>query len=335
MADTKNPPFIAPKFDWTKPNLCDQFRIFSRKVTFAFNGQFKDSDDKVKVGCILNWLDDEAFLIYDNLTFVEPAHKDLPDKVLEVFSNYLKPERNVFHSWYTLGIIYSNQFKSQSDFYNHLQCVAKECNFSSHDEVVKFLFLTHNNNTHVHKDLLKQMKEDTTLATMLNIAWVSEGTIHSEDLSKQYLDMIKVNNKPVDFVKKARSKSNGRKDSRSTSHSGSCGNCGLKHPPKKCKAFGKKCYSCGKMNHFITMCRSRNQSQSQNKGKSALHSTNKPNGTKQNQQNRSHHNFYEVIHQSDSYDYEQDSITIVFNKQFRKKMLCLMKYLHNQVYSMP
>ena len=88
---------------------------------------------------------------------------------------------------------------------------AKECNFSSHDEVVKFLFLTYNNNTRVCEDLLKEMKEDTTLATMLNIARISEGTIHSEELSKQYLDTIKVNNKQVDSVKKARSKSAGRK----------------------------------------------------------------------------------------------------------------------------
>ena len=73
--------------------------------------------------------------------------KDLPDKVLDAFSNYLKPERNVFHSWYTLRSIYSNQFKTQSDFYNCLQSVAKECNFSNSEEVVKFLFLTHNNNT--------------------------------------------------------------------------------------------------------------------------------------------------------------------------------------------
>ena len=51
---------------------------------------------------------------------------------------------------------------------------AKECNFSSHDEVVKFLFLTHNNNTHVCEDFLKEMKEDTTLATMLNIVRISE-----------------------------------------------------------------------------------------------------------------------------------------------------------------
>ena len=94
--------------------------------------------------------------------------------------------------------------------------------------------------------------------------------------------MIKVSNKQVDSVKKARSKSGGKKGPRSISHSGSCGNCGSKHPPKKCKAFGQKCYGCGKLNHFITMCRSRNQSQSQSK--SIPHSTNKPSGTKQNQQ---------------------------------------------------
>ena len=160
---------------------------------------------------------DDAFLIYDNLTFAEAAHKDVPDKVLETFSNYLKPERNVFHLWHTLGSIYSNQFKSQSDFYNHLQCVPKECDFSAGDEIVKFLFLTHNNNTHVCEDLLKEMKEDTTLATMINIACVSEGTIHSEELSKQYLETIKVSNKQIDSVHKGKPK--GRSGSRNKQHS--------------------------------------------------------------------------------------------------------------------
>ena len=182
-------------------------------MRFAFDGQFKDSDNKVKVSCILNWLGDEAFLIYDNLTFAEPTDKDLPNKVLDAFPNYLKPERNVFHSWYTLGNIYSNQFKTQSDFYNHLQSVAKECNFSNSDEVVKFLFLTHNNNTHVCEDLLKEMKEDTSLATMLNIVWISERTIHSKELSKQYLDTIKVSNKQINSMKKSRIKSGSRNKS--------------------------------------------------------------------------------------------------------------------------
>ena len=85
----------------------------------------------------------------------------------------------------------------------------------------------------MHEDLLKEMKEDTSLATMLNVAQISEGTIHSEELSKQYLDMIKVSNKQIDSVKKPRSKSGGRNKSCSTSHGGACGNCGSKTPSKE------------------------------------------------------------------------------------------------------
>ena len=153
------------------------------------------------------------------------------------------------------------------------------------------------------------MKEDTSLATMLNIVRISEGTIHSEELSKQYLETIKVSNKQIDSVKKPKSKSGSRNKSCSTSHGGACGNCGSKHPPRRCKAFGKKCHGCGKLNHFITMCRSRNQSQSQNKGNTP-HATNKPHGSKQNQnQSRSCHDFYEVNNQDNfKFDCEQDSI---------------------------
>ena len=72
------------------------------------------------------------------------------------------------------------------------------------------------------------------------------------------------------------------------------------------------------------MCRSRNQSQSQSKeNTNNPHATNKPHGSKQNQnqsQNRSHHDFYEVNNQDNfEFDYEQDSITIVFNMQYRNK----------------
>ena len=56
------------------------------------------------------------------------------------------------------------------------------------------------------------------------------------------------------------------------------------------------------------------------KTKETFH-TIKSNGTKQNQQNRLHHDFYEVNQQNntDSYGYEQDSVTMVFNMQFRNK----------------
>ena len=70
--------------------------------------------------------------------------------------------------------------KSQGDFYNKLQQVVHECSFTNADEVVKFLFLTHNQDKCVHEDLLKQMKETTTLSDMVHIAKTTESMIHSE-----------------------------------------------------------------------------------------------------------------------------------------------------------
>ena len=105
----------------------------------------------------------------------------------------------------------------------------------------------------------------------------------------------------------------------STSRGGVCGNCGSKHPPHKCKAFGKKCHSCGKLNHYQSMCRSQNRSQSQHKGNST---TKQSNAKLQNQQRQSQRDFYEVnnvLQDEFDFQHEQDSITILFNTQMREK----------------
>ena len=100
--------------------------------------------------------------------------------MLDAFEKYFKPERNVFQSWYALGSIYSGAFKTQSEFYNKLNSVANDCNFTNKDEIVKFLYLTHNQNTRVWEHLLKELTDTTSLADMLRMARVCEGTVHSE-----------------------------------------------------------------------------------------------------------------------------------------------------------
>ena len=96
-----------------------------------------------------------------------------------------------FHSWYTLGSIYSEQFKCQNDFLNRLKEIARDCSFTSVYEIINFLFLTHNQNTRVREELLKMMKTTDSLQDALQIAHLAEGTMHSEELSKQYLDTVK------------------------------------------------------------------------------------------------------------------------------------------------
>ena len=135
-----------------------------------------------------------------------------------------------------------------------LHDVIRECGFDHavETEIVKFLFLTHNQNSHVREELLKNMKDGDSLNTILGYAKHVEGTQHSEHLSKVSLDTIKIPNANVK-VEAISQKHNGsskrqnskhRSQSKSNPNKGNCCNCGTNHPPKKCPAHGKTCYSC-------------------------------------------------------------------------------------------
>ena len=59
------------------------------------------------------------------------------------------------------------------------------------DEIIQFLFLTHNQKTWVREELLKTMKTTDSLLDTLQIAHLAKDTMHLEELSKQYLDTVK------------------------------------------------------------------------------------------------------------------------------------------------
>ena len=115
------------------------------------------------------------------------ADKDNPLKVLKAFEDYFKPAQNKYHCWYSLSGIYSSQFNSQSEFMVKLCKCVRECSFEKPDEVVKFLFLMHNQNDHVREELLKSMKDSDALNDILGYARLVEGTQQSESLSKHIL----------------------------------------------------------------------------------------------------------------------------------------------------
>ena len=148
MPEKLHTPFVPPTLSWDSPNLHSQFKIFKQKMDFSFKGTFRESAAAEKVCAILNWLGDNAYEIYGHLHWAADGDKYDPDKVLEAFESYFKPEQNQFLSWYTLGSIYSSQFKCQHDVLTRLREVAYDCSFRNADETVHFLFLTHDQNTH-------------------------------------------------------------------------------------------------------------------------------------------------------------------------------------------
>ena len=130
--------FVPPPFSWDSVNLYGNFKLFKQKLEIAFKGQFKDCDETAKVGAILNWLGDKANEVYENLHWEDATHKDDLNHVLKAFEKYFKPEQNQFHSWYTLGCIYSGQFKCQHDFLNRLRAVTWDFSFMNVDEIIWF-----------------------------------------------------------------------------------------------------------------------------------------------------------------------------------------------------
>ena len=128
----------------------------------------------------------------------------------------------------------------QSEFMVKLHECVRECSFEKPDEVVKYLFLTHNQNACVCEELLKSMKDSDGLNDILGYARLVEGTQHSESLSKAYLDTIKIPNSLVKVYaivqkknnhnKKFHSKRNGSKHRSQSKGGGNCHNCGTSHP---------------------------------------------------------------------------------------------------------
>ena len=91
--------------------------------------------------------------MYASFNWADPADQVDPLKVLKAFEDYFKPAQNKYHCWYSLGGIYSSQFKSQSEFMVKLCKCVRECSFRKPDEVIKFLFLMQNQNVHIHEEL--------------------------------------------------------------------------------------------------------------------------------------------------------------------------------------
>ena len=77
--------------------------------------------------------------------------------VLEVLGGCFKPTQSVLQSWYQLGSVYSSQCKDQMVFLNKMKNVGTDCSFSNKDEVIKFLFITHNTNERVKDYLIEHM----------------------------------------------------------------------------------------------------------------------------------------------------------------------------------
>ena len=162
------------------------------------------------------------------------------------------------------------------------------------------------------------MKDGDGLNDVLGYARLVEGNQHSEHLSKIYLETVKTPNKAIEGFDKnknekfhsgggSKSRQNSKYRSQSRDKKG-CHNCGSKHPPKHCPAFGNECYHCRKKNHFSNMCHNHQHSQSSGGNCHRSQSQNARFSCQDHHELESHDQYDD----SKWYSYEQESVHIHF-----------------------
>ena len=101
----------------------------------------------LQVSVFLNWFGDHSYELISTIEFSPGKSKDVLNDVIEQFESYFKPSQSTFQSLYELGSLNSSQFKNQNDFLNKLLDMSKDCELDNPNELVKFLFLVHNQNS--------------------------------------------------------------------------------------------------------------------------------------------------------------------------------------------
>ena len=150
-AKFSNIPIRQPEFDWNVMNLSHEFSVFKRMCKSLLEDcPYCDRSEKQKVATLLNWLGRTAYQLHNEFDYTGASEDKLAD-ILEKFNNYFKPQHNMRHAWYHIGTTFSDctDIKTQSDFMYRLKDLAKQCEFTNSDEVVKFLFLIHNKHSEV------------------------------------------------------------------------------------------------------------------------------------------------------------------------------------------
>ena len=197
--------------------------------------------------------------------------------LLDAFGDYITPLRSFIHNRQLIRKSTSSMCADQRKFLYKLHSVAKDCKFSDSDDVIKLLFLINNKNTEVRSELLKEVKDTSTLDEYVDIAYRIKSVAEAEMLAKSTTSTMQSNVQIDTFRSRTRgqgrgaycssnrggfhSKGRGKGQSRSSSCSLNCNDnackyCGKTHPPKSCPAYGMTCYKCNAKDHFANVCRS-------------------------------------------------------------------------------
>jgi len=257
----------APTMDWTT-NTLDSFRLFEQRIKLFFTAK-KITDPEHQVANLLLQLGEEGLRRYNALTLTAQQQKE-PDTILAKIKEQLEPAENFRVSRLRLMGLRQQASESLDTFVNRAKEQGKTCDFSTDETNQRLveLIIAGTPDPDFRKALLSKDKS-FTLQEALKLGREYEATTaHVRELQNM--------NSPSIGAVQTQSQTN-------------CKNCGSKHKPKTCPAFGTQCSSCGKLNHWAKVCRSSSKT-----GQQRHKNTPPRGGYAGKQRHRQHRDIHEV-----------------------------------------
>ena len=193
----------------------------------------------------------DGLIIYGGpqIADLEESLPDLPPQESEdVYSRFIRkldrnflPRKNKDYARFQFGNLSQETDESMAKYYARLREIAKKCEFNDEDDAIRdHLIKTMNTN----RIRVKTIRNNWTLSQILDEAAVEEeSTAQAHEIDKKLHDATE--------FQKIKQVTKDKRD-----RSVTCYRCGSKHARGNCKAYGAKCFKCGKRNHYTRMCRS-------------------------------------------------------------------------------
>ncbi|GBL84994.1 Retrovirus-related Pol polyprotein from transposon 17.6 [Araneus ventricosus] len=246
--ETFRPP-VAINFSCS--NLADTWNRWTQKLKNYLIASEKDKKpDGVKIAILLNLLGDEGTDIFN--TFKSENRKSIEkfDDVLEMFTNYCIPRRNVVFERFKFFSCSQQEGQQVDNYLTELKTLASTCDFGDQEEgLIRDRVVLGIRDMSLQERLLRE--SDLTLKKAAEFLRASEA-------SKHQIESVKSASK-VHEIQKNRDK-NSKGTASYTKNSASdtvfnCQKCGKEHKKLKCPAYGKICSKCKRKNHFAAVCK--------------------------------------------------------------------------------
>ena len=246
-------------------NMAHRWETFEKQFKIYRKAALKRKDNDEITAALLNLAGPEAMEIEEQFIYnveirdgevvtQEAEDRDNPEVVLRKFREYCVAKKNIIIERHKFNTCFQGKSESYASYIQNLRKMASTCDYGDmRDDMIRDRLVCANKSHDVIDFLVKE--PDLTLAKAIAICLRWE---RAEESKRMLAENKGTNNDTKEEVHFVKGKRYPRKqiEQYPRKQIGKCFNCGSSHTREReaCRAYGKQCRACKKMNHFAEYC---------------------------------------------------------------------------------